>query len=42
MDQQAEEDDIDVPEEIEDILGELFNALQDRVSINHLYVILYR
>lgn len=30
-DQEIEAEEFDVPEEIEDILGELFNALQDRV-----------
>lgn len=29
--QEIEEEEFDVPEEVEDVLGELFNALQDRV-----------
>lgn len=31
-DQETEEEEFDVPEEVEDVLGELFNALQDRVG----------
>lgn len=31
-DQAIEEEEFDVPEEVEDVLGELFSALQDRVG----------
>lgn len=45
-DQETEEEEFDVPEEVEDVLGELFSALQDRVgdtlNLINCVVIYYR